>query len=96
MDGLSMHYYVHPEGWETKGSATEFDEKAWYKTLYKALYIETLIQKHSAIMDKYDPEKEIGLICDEWGHGLHVNPAPILDFCISRAQCATRLWLGFP
>ena len=41
MDGLSMHYYVHPEGWEIKGSATEFDDKVWYKTLAKALYIET-------------------------------------------------------
>ena len=51
MDGLSMHYYVHPEGWEKKGSATEFDEKTWYKTLWKALYIEDLIKMHTAIMD---------------------------------------------
>ena len=48
MDGLSMHYYVHPEGWEQKGSATEFDEKTWYKTLWKALYIEDLIKMHTA------------------------------------------------
>ena len=26
MDGLSLHYYVHPLGWEEKGSATDFDE----------------------------------------------------------------------
>lgn len=35
MDGLSLHYYVHPEGWEIKGSATDFDEEVWYKTLKK-------------------------------------------------------------
>lgn len=67
MDGLSLHYYVHPEGWEIKGSATEFDDAAWYKTLSKALYIEELIEKHGAIMDQYDPEKKIGMIVDEWG-----------------------------
>lgn len=67
MNGLSMHYYVHPEGWKKKGSATKFSEKTWYKTLAKALYIETLINHHSTILDKYDPEKKIGLICDEWG-----------------------------
>ena len=67
MDGLSLHYYVHPGGWEGKGSATIFDEKAWYKTLHKALYMKELIEKHAAIMDEYDPEKKIGMIVDEWG-----------------------------
>ena len=67
MDGLSLHYYVHPEGWEIKGSATEFDEEVWYKTLNKALYMETLIERHGAIMDEYDPDKQIGMIVDEWG-----------------------------
>src|SRR5947209_18373975 len=26
-----------------------------------------LINKHSAIMDKYDPEKKVALVVDEWG-----------------------------
>ena len=46
--GLSLHYYTHPGGWDNKGSATEFDEKTWYQTLYKALYIEDLIKMHTA------------------------------------------------
>jgi alpha-N-arabinofuranosidase len=29
--------------------------------------MEELITKHSAIMDKYDPQKKIALIVDEWG-----------------------------
>ena len=60
MDGLSLHYYVHPEGWEIKGSATDFDEEVWYKTLKKALYMETLVERHGKIMDQYDPDKKIG------------------------------------
>lgn len=74
MDGLSLHYYVHPNGWDDKGSATEFDNKVLYKTLWKALYMDELIQKHGAIMDKYDPEKEVGLIVDEWGTWFDVEP----------------------
>lgn len=74
MDGLSLHYYVHPEGWEKKGSATEFDEKIWYKTLSKAFYMEELIVRHGAIMDEYDPNKEIGMIVDEWGTWYNVEP----------------------
>ena len=74
MDGLSMHYYVHPEGWEIKGSATEFDDKVWYKSLNKALFMETLIERHGHIMDEYDPEKKIGMIVDEWGAWYTVEP----------------------
>ena len=74
MDGLSLHYYVHPGGWEGKGSATIFDEKAWYKTLHKSLYMKELIEKHAAIMDEYDPEKKIGMIVDEWGAWYDVEP----------------------
>lgn len=67
MDGLSLHYYVHPEGWNIKGSATQFDDKVWYKTLSKALYTNTLIKRHGAIMDEFDPDKKVGIIMDEWG-----------------------------
>ncbi len=67
MDYLSLHYYVHPEGWQIKGSSTDFNEEGWYKTLNKALYMETLIKGHAAIMDQYDPEKKIGMSVDEWG-----------------------------
>ena len=67
MDGLSLHYYVYPEGIEIKGSSTEFDENVWYKTLNKAVYIDELIRRHGKIMDEYDPLKKIGMIVDEWG-----------------------------
>jgi alpha-N-arabinofuranosidase len=74
MQGLSLHYYTHPDGWTKKGSATDFDEKAWYKTLSKTLYIETLINRHGAIMDEYDPDKVIGMIVDEWGTWFTCEP----------------------
>ncbi|MCD7834178.1 MAG: alpha-N-arabinofuranosidase [Lachnospiraceae bacterium] len=74
MNGLSLHYYVHPNGWQHKGSATDFDEATWYRTMDKALYMEELVTKHGAIMDEFDPEKQIGLIVDEWGTWYDVEP----------------------
>ncbi len=74
MDGLSLHYYTLPNGWEPKASATEFDDKMWYKTLNSTLYMETLIARHGALMDQYDPEKKIGMIVDEWGTWFQVEP----------------------
>lgn len=68
MDGISLHYYTIPTGnWKQKGSASEFNKEIYYATLKKALFMEELIRKHGAIMDKYDPEKRVGLIIDEWG-----------------------------
>ena len=74
MNGLSLHYYVVTEDWKVKGSATDFDEKTWYKTLKKALYMDELITRHGAIMDQYDPDKKIGMMVDEWGCWFDVEP----------------------
>lgn len=75
MDGLSLHYYVLPTGdWDGKGSSTDFDKKAWYETLKKALHMEDLIIAHGTIMDKYDPNKKVGMIVDEWGAWYDVEP----------------------
>ncbi|MBN1202776.1 MAG: alpha-N-arabinofuranosidase [Anaerolineae bacterium] len=66
MEGLSLHYYSLIQ-WENKKSATQFDESEWFTLLKKALYMNTIISQHSAIMDRHDPDKRIGLIIDEWG-----------------------------
>ncbi len=74
MDGLSLHYYVHPFGWQNKGPATGFDQYNWFSTMKKALYMDTLVTRHSKIMDRYDPEQRIALIVDEWGAWYDVEP----------------------
>ena len=68
MNGLALHYYTVCHDWRAKGSATNFDENEWFLTLSKTLRMDELVRKHSTIMDKYDPEKRIGLIVDEWGN----------------------------
>jgi alpha-N-arabinofuranosidase len=75
MNGLSLHWYTLPTGkWDKKGSATEFAENEWFSTLRQTLVMDKLVGQHSAIMDKYDPEKKVGLIIDEWGTWYDVEP----------------------
>ncbi|MBP3953558.1 alpha-N-arabinofuranosidase [Bacillus sp. YZJH907-2] len=75
MDGLSLHYYTIPgDFWKGKGAALDPSEKEWFITMKRALHIDELITKHSTIMDKYDPEKRIGMIVDEWGTWFDVEP----------------------
>lgn len=73
--GISLHYYTLPTGdWSHKGSSTEFDEKEYYDTISRTLYMEELVTRHSKIMDRYDPDQTIGLIVDEWGTWYDVEP----------------------
>ncbi|WP_042203571.1 alpha-N-arabinofuranosidase [Paenibacillus camerounensis] len=67
MDGLSLHSYTIPGSWEEKRPALGFDEAEWIETMQKSLRMDELITRHTAIMDKYDPQKRVGLIIDEWG-----------------------------
>lgn len=77
MDGLAIHYYTSvrrlPDG-SREGSATVFDEAGWIDILAKGLFMDELVRKHSTIMDKYDPDKKVALIVDEWGTWFAVEP----------------------
>lgn len=77
MHGLSLHYYT-VKGWSgSKGSAIDFSKDDYYWTLGKAIEIEPVIQKHINIMDKYDPNKRIGLLLDEWGTWWDEEPGTV-------------------
>jgi len=66
--GVSMHYYTLPTAnWRRKGSSTDFDEEMWFATLRNTMYVKDYIKQHLAIMDKFDPERKMKLIVDEWG-----------------------------
>ena len=77
MDGISLHYYT-VTGWNgSKGSATDFNKDDYYWTMGKCLEIEDVVRKHIQIMDKYDPQKKIGLMVDEWGTWWDEEPSTI-------------------
>ncbi|UYQ92229.1 alpha-N-arabinofuranosidase [Chitinophaga horti] len=74
MWGLSLHHYTIPKNWGDKGSATQFNEREYFLAMRSCMEMETLIQRHSIIMDKYDPNKRVGLVVDEWGIWTNVEP----------------------
>ena len=69
IQGLSMHNYTIG-GWPPRYEATGFGEQEYAGLLNETFKMEGLIQKQSAVMDKYDPEKKISLVIDEWGSWL--------------------------
>jgi alpha-N-arabinofuranosidase len=66
IEGVAMHWYTVID-WAKKGHSTNFDESVYFESMKQALRMEELVTKHSEIMDKYDPEKKVALIVDEWG-----------------------------
>ncbi|MDO6430314.1 alpha-L-arabinofuranosidase C-terminal domain-containing protein [Flavitalea sp. BT771] len=65
-NALGLHHYSVID-WNKKSSSTDFSEREYFTTMQRALFMEELISKHSAIMDKYDPKKRKSLAVDEWG-----------------------------
>ncbi len=66
MNGLSLHSYTVVR-WPPAFASLGFGETEYCQILKSTLEMDGLISKHSAIMDKYDPQKKIALVVDEWG-----------------------------
>jgi len=73
MKGMGLHHYA-VINWDKKGSATDFSEAEYFKTMKSAWFMNELVEKNIAIMDKYDPKGNIDLIVDEWGGWYEVEP----------------------
>lgn len=70
---VSLHYYTTFPG-DARGTATEFDTGHYYETMRRALRMDELIRGHSTVMDRHDPDREVGLVVDEWGTWWDVEP----------------------
>jgi len=94
IQGLSLHHYTVCHDWSNKGSATDFTESDWILTMSKTLFMEEIVTKHSAIMDKYDPEKKIALVVDEWGNWHDVEPGTNPGFLYQQSTLRDALVAG--
>lgn len=65
IDGISLHSYT--VNWQNKYASEGFGENEYAEVLKSTLEMEGLINRYSGIMDKYDPEKKVALVVDEWG-----------------------------
>src|SRR5215204_6368447 len=96
MYGLTLHYYTLPTGsWNgSKGSATSFNEEEYFKTMRNCLKMEEYVTKHSEVMDKYDKEKKVALIVDEWGIWTDVEPGTNPGFLYQQNSLRDALIAG--
>ncbi|HEX8419020.1 MAG TPA: alpha-L-arabinofuranosidase C-terminal domain-containing protein [Sphingomonas sp.] len=68
MWGLSLHFYTFTgNDWHAKGRNVGFSQGDWAKAVARANLTEDIVTRHAAIMDRYDPEKKVALVVDEWG-----------------------------
>ncbi len=96
MWGITLHYYTLPTGnWRgSKGSATVFNEKEYFNTMRNCLQMEDLVNRHSAIMDKYDSAKRVALVVDEWGIWTDVEPGTNPGFLYQQNSLRDALIAG--
>jgi len=95
MWGVSLHYYTLPTGnWRTKGSATNFDEKQYFNTMKNCLAMDEIVKRHSAVMDKYDAQKRVALVVDEWGVWTDVEPGTNPGFLYQQNSMRDALIAG--
>ncbi len=73
LEGIALHHYSVID-WSKKGPSTTFTENQYFKTMQRALFMDEAIKRHSTIMDKYDPNKKVALVVDEWGGWYDVEP----------------------
>jgi alpha-N-arabinofuranosidase len=94
MNGLSYHYYTVPGGWRNKNSATKFGEADWFGNLKGSLMMDEYLTRHSTIMDRFDPQKRVGLIVDEWGNWYQVEPGTNPSFLYQQNSLRDALTAG--
>ncbi|MBV9931270.1 MAG: alpha-N-arabinofuranosidase [Alphaproteobacteria bacterium] len=74
IEGVSLHGYTIPNSWERKGPSVGFGEDEYAKSVPATLRMKEWVARQSAIMDRYDPERKVGLYVDEWG--IWTDPTP--------------------
>lgn len=73
-EGVSVHHYS-VINWGNKGSSSQFTDEEYFKTMQQAWRMEDVVRVNSEVMDKYDPEKRVALIVDEWGGWYETDPS---------------------
>jgi alpha-L-arabinofuranosidase len=65
MEGVGVHHYS--ANWGNRGPAVGFSEDHYFTTMKLALDMDNIIRMHANVMDKYDPNKKVAMMVDEWG-----------------------------
>ncbi|MDY6946119.1 MAG: alpha-L-arabinofuranosidase C-terminal domain-containing protein [Pseudomonadota bacterium] len=68
IDMMSIHFYTFSgNDWGKKSPALGFSAGEWAESMLRTSRTDEMVQRHSAILDKHDPERRIPLSFSEWG-----------------------------
>jgi len=67
INGVSLHWYTVPNSWPPSTPSEKFGLEDYAKTLKSTLFMDEFLRKQEVVMEKYDPEKKVTLVVDEWG-----------------------------
>lgn len=88
LKAVSLHHYTHIGPVPMQDASAGFGEQEYAALLAKTFTMNDLLAENIAIMDKYDPKKEVGLAIDEWGAWL--KPLPGTNPLFLRQQNTMR------
>jgi alpha-N-arabinofuranosidase len=65
---ISVHFYTFSgNDWGKKSPATGFGELDWARSMERTWKTDEMIARHSAILDRHDPKRHVGISFSEWG-----------------------------
>ena len=68
IDMISVHFYTFSgNDWGKKSPAIGFSEADWARSMERTWKTDEMIARHSAILDRHDPEGKVGISFSEWG-----------------------------
>jgi len=79
-EGIGLHRYTSGPKGVWRDSSTGFSEEDYAHFIEDTYEMDAMIQRTTAIMDKYDPDKKVMLAVDEWGNWLQVMPITNMFF----------------
>lgn len=94
MSAVSVHNYSFTYSWENKGNALGFNEDDYFSLLEHGMRMDEILTRHAAIMDKYDPDKRIAMVVDEWGAWYNVEPGTNPGFLYQQNTLRDALLAG--
>lgn len=83
--GMSIHYYC-----STAGMPQDFTEDQWYQQLFQADFMRRIVDDHRAAMDEFDPDRQIGMVIDEWGCWHKDGSGPSKGYNLFEQQSSMR------
>lgn len=83
--GLSVHYYCG-----AAGDPLAFTEDEWYQQLFQAGYMRRIVDDHRAVMDRFDPERKMTMVVDEWGCWHPAGSGPSKGYNLFEQQATLR------